>query len=242
MADAGDYRASHLEKGYVYDSTLAKEPFGNYSEAIQKALIRRFVDSQFGGRIPRHLDFACGTGRMTSFFAPLSAESFGVDVSETMLAEARRKCPTTTFFVRDLTRDDIDLAPVDVVSAFRFFGNAQDSLRREALVAIHRRLAPGGFLIINNHRNPLSLQYLAHRMGGGTERLDLTYFKMRRLLRSSGFSLVRTWGIGWWCALARLTSASALQSGAAGLLEPLSRVSPVGWLCPDMLIIARKAH
>jgi len=242
MTNTEDYRQSHLLKGSVYDATLAQEAFSIYSENIQKELIARFVDSTLGGKIPRHLDFACGTGRMTSYFAGLARESFGVDVSESMIGEAQRKCPNTKFFLQDITRNDLDLAPVDVVSAFRFFGNAQESLRREALNAISRRLLPGGYLIINNHRNPITPLYLMHRLGGGHDRVDFTYFGMRRLLVAAGFQIVRTWGIGWWVMLARMTYPPALASSAARLLEPLSRLPPVGPFCPDMLVIARKVR
>ena len=39
----------------------------------------------------------------------------------------------------------------DLVTSFRFFGNAQDELRSSALAAINRHLRPQGYLIINNH-------------------------------------------------------------------------------------------
>lgn len=241
MPDA-DYRDSHLQMGATYDSRLSQEPFSLYAEAIQKGLIRDFVARQFGQAIPRYLDFACGTGRMTGFLAPMAASSFGVDVSESMIGAARIKCPNTQFFVRDITREPLDIAPVDVVSAFRFFGNAQDELRRAALAAIARQLAPGGWLVINNHRNPLTLQHMAHRMAGGDEPLSLTYFKMRRLLGEAGFAVERCCGIGWWVAMARMTRPGVLDSAAVRALEPISRLAPISPFCPDMLFFARKAR
>jgi predicted TPR repeat methyltransferase len=235
-----DYRRSHQDKGSTYDATLAREAFGNYSESIQKELIARFVKRTFGGRVPRYMDFACGTGRMTGFLAGMSDVSYGVDVSESMMSNARQKWPQTTFFLRDMTKEDLGIEPVNLVSAFRFFGNAQDSLRHEALAAIRRHLVPNGFLILNNHRNSWSILYRMHRLGGGTDFMDFSYGTMRRLLRSGGFEIVQIRGIAWWCMLARQQERMRHQSTMARMLEPLSGLPPMAPICPDMLVIARK--
>ena len=45
----------------------------------------------------------------------------------------------------------------DLITAFRFFPNAESQLRQDALTAIVRHLEPEGMLIFNNHRNRGSL-------------------------------------------------------------------------------------
>src|SRR6185295_8842136 len=132
--------------------------------------------------VPRYLDFACGTGRITEMMAPLAQESIGVDVSGTMLEVARVKCPHVRFMESDLTRDNLDIGLFDMVTAFRFFGNAQDELRSAALKAVVALLRPGGHLVINSHRNPLSLAAVLNRATGGSDDMDLHYFKLKRLL------------------------------------------------------------
>jgi SAM-dependent methyltransferase len=53
-------------------------------------LIRRRIRPDFAPK--RVLDFGCGVGRTLLRFAALAAEVIGVDVSSTMLLEARRNC------------------------------------------------------------------------------------------------------------------------------------------------------
>src|SRR5207253_532743 len=54
--------------------------------------------------MPRDLDFACGNGRIAHLLAPRAVQTYGVDLPETLLAQARAKCAGTTFLLRDLTR------------------------------------------------------------------------------------------------------------------------------------------
>jgi len=51
---------------------------------------RKYIDPQFTPT--RVLDFGCGVGRLVVPFAAIAAEVVGVDVSPSMLAEARRNC------------------------------------------------------------------------------------------------------------------------------------------------------
>ncbi len=53
-------------------------------------MCRLYIDSAFA---PKHvLEFGCGVGRLVIPFAELAGEVTGVDVSPSMLAEARRNC------------------------------------------------------------------------------------------------------------------------------------------------------
>src|SRR5213076_3244584 len=119
--EGAPYRHSHLVKGADYDAALARDPFDAFITARERALLLQAVGSLFPRGIPRYLDFACGTGRITQWVAPLAARSYGADVSEKMLAQARSKCRGTAFLLRDLTREPAGLEPVQLVTAFRFF-------------------------------------------------------------------------------------------------------------------------
>jgi len=89
-----------------------------------------------------------------------------------MLRVAKERHPEVNFVEADLTNSIIGESqlcdrPFDVVTAFRFFPNAEASLRYEAIKAIGKRLKPGGILIANNHRNPHSLyRRLTISLGG----------------------------------------------------------------------------
>ena len=235
-----DYRDSHRARGAVYDQTIFSTPLDAYADRWEAYHLAGVVQRLYPARIPRYLDFACGTGRITQRVEPFAAESYGVDISESMLAVARGKCAKTKFVCADLTREDPDIGTFDLVTSFRFFGNAQDELRVAALSAISRRMRIGGHLVINNHRNPRSLMALARRIATGTEEMDLTYAKLERLLRGHGLEIVLRHPIGFWIVRAKLTSARWLESSLATRLERAFRHGAFARLAPDALLVARK--
>ncbi len=237
-----DYRQSHLQKGADYDENLAADPFSAYMTRLEGDILQNIFQTYFQGKVPRYLDFACGTGRILSRFENLADLSYGVDVSENMVEQARGKCAKTTFFLTDLTKERLDIPAVDLITAFRFFGNAQDELRANVLAALNRHLASGGLLVINNHRNPAAIQAVLNRLTGGSDSMDLTYWKLRRLLHRAGFRLERAYGIGWWLLRYGFNSHEILNSGISRLLEPISRLGMMAPICPDAVLVARKVQ
>ena len=235
-----DYRLSHLGKGDDYDKFIAEDPVAAYFDGAEKRIVRQIVPKLFSGKIPRYLDFACGTGRLTSLFETMSDRSYGIDISPSMLAEAKIRCSTVEFVHADITREKCDVEPVDLISSFRFFPNAQDSLRKAVLSELSKLLKPRGYLVINNHRNPHAIHYGLHRLTGGRGELDFSYFRMRRLLKEAGFEIVRTYGIGWWIIRSSFFRKEVLESSLGRLLEPLSRWGFMAPICPDMVVLARK--
>lgn len=243
-----DYRQSHEDKGPSYDGQLSNDPLDSYLAGREAVLVERWVRKLYPSRVGRYLDFACGTGRLAAVVGPLARETVGVDVSETMLAEARRKLPGCTFINADLTRADAPVELFDLATAFRFFGNAQDELRESALRTLHRSLRPGGYLILDNHRNPYTLQ----RLGRGLlfreaiistpewSRADLHFWKLRRLLATCGFEIKRVQGIAWWLVMARLGRPRVFESRLTSLLEHAGRLAPLAALSPDVVILARR--
>ena len=244
--DGADYRHSHLDRGPDYDEGLARDPFDAFIAARERVLLSQAVGRLFPHGIPRYLDFACGTGRITQVVAPFAAQSYGVDISENMLAQARSKCPATTFLLRDLTREPAGIAPVQLVTAFRFFGNAQDGLREDAIAAIRALLAEHGILILDNHRNPWTVQTGLRRLAGERNnephdgRLDLNHWKLCRLLTRGGFRIVSIRGIGFWVFRARLAQTRVLASRAAAVLEYASCLPLLGRFSPAYVLVAKK--
>ncbi len=239
----GDYRTSHLKSGASYDDYIADTPFDAYMARWEKEHLVRLANELFPDGIPRYLDFACGTGRITQTVEPLARESHGVDVSEGMLVIARAKCSATRFQQADLTRGQLDLGSFDLVTSFRFFGNAQDDLRRSALATMNALLREGGYLVINNHRNPHSIMEVLHRVSGGTpHEMDLHWFKLRRLLHQHGFTITRQCAIGFWIFRAKLADERLAGPGAGRLLESLLGHSFAVPFAPDAIIAARKTR
>jgi SAM-dependent methyltransferase len=236
-----DYRQSHVGKGADYDRDLAAGAFDSYMTARETVLLPPLVRDLFPRTPPKYLDFACGTGRITALVEPLARESCGVDVSESMIAEASRKCPRTRFVLRDLTTDPLEETNFDLATAFRFFGNAQDDLRRAAFCAISRHLVRGGYVIFNNHRNHASGRALLQRATGRfDDHADLDLDKIRRLMEPAGLQLVRTTGIGWWQLAHRFAQPALLRSRLAQMIEPISTLNAVAPFCPAYLVVARK--
>ena len=179
FAEIEDYRTSHKNKGGSYDETILSSPFDAYMDTWEAHHLERAVQRLFPASLPRYLDFACGTGRITRRVEAMATESYGVDLSQTMLDAARAKCCRTHFVCADLSKDSLQLGEFDLITAFRFFGNAQDELRDSAMAAIRRHLRLGGYLIINNHRNPRSMLAAWRR---NTREMDLSYSKLKSLL------------------------------------------------------------
>jgi ubiquinone/menaquinone biosynthesis C-methylase UbiE len=234
------YRISHLAKGGDYDQALARDPLDAYTARRERELLLTLLPRLYPGGVQRSLDFACGTGRISQLLDGISAQPFAVDVSTTMLAEATRKCPRTTFFTQDITETPLPIEPVELVTAFRFFGNAEDQLRTAALHAIRRALTPGGYLVLNNHRNPWSVPALVLRAAGERVPLDLHYWKLKSLLRRAGFRIRRTYGLGGWLYRAKLLRPDILDSRWADLFEQVSRLKVAGPWCPDAVIVAQR--
>jgi SAM-dependent methyltransferase len=236
-----DYRQSHVGKGADYDRDLAAGGFNSYMTARESVLLPALVRALFPDSPPKYLDFACGTGRITSLVEPLARESYGVDVSSSMLAEATRKCPRTRFVLRDLTKEPLDHTDFHLATAFRFFGNAQDDLRRAAFAAVSRHLVRGGYFVFNNHRNLGSGRARLQRAAGRFEdHADLDLTKIRRLMTPAGLEVVRMTGIGWWQLAHRFERPALLRSRLATLIEPLSTISAVAPFCPAYIVVARK--
>src|SRR5207302_1624121 len=180
------YRDSHLGKGADYDLALARDPFDAYMARREREIVVAILARLQRAGVRRTLDFACGTGRITQLLDGVAEACFADDVSASMVAEARAKCPRTQFFIQDIIDTPLPIAPVQLVTAFRFFGNAEDSLRARVLEAIRRSLAPGGYLLLNDHENPWALQRLLRRLVGERAQADLHHWKLRRPARPQG--------------------------------------------------------
>jgi len=242
MESTDDYRQSHLQRGGNYDAMLAATPFDAYMAAWERRHLAQIVGRLFPAGVGRYLDFACGTGRVTSAVAPLSRESVGVDISPSMLEAARGKLPATTFHQCDLTRTSLDLGRFDLITAFRFFGNAQDDLRDNVLRALVARLAPTGRLILNSHRNPRALYALLDRLtGGDAGGMDLHLSKLRGLLRRHGLKVDELLPIGAWMYRARMLGAIDPAHPAAAARERRFSHPLLAPIAPDVIVVASLA-
>ncbi|MCA9214637.1 MAG: class I SAM-dependent methyltransferase [Planctomycetales bacterium] len=148
------------------------------------------------------VDFACGTGRVLGHLQSRFSRAVGVDISEPMISEARQNVADAEFFVGDATRGEIHLGfQPDVITAFRFFLNAQPELRSEALRWMHENLASSGRLVCNFHLNPSSLVGLTMNalksLRGWDAQPMLSLRESFELLQAHGFRVKQAIGYGY---------------------------------------------
>jgi ubiquinone/menaquinone biosynthesis C-methylase UbiE len=145
-------------------------------------------------------DFACGTGRVLEFLSHYYPSPVGIDVSADMLALARDRCPRATLVLGDVTTTPaLAPGPFDLITAFRFFLNAEPDLQRAALTWMRGALRPGGLVVANFHLNPLSLRgaYLRLRMTPSARPPMMTFKDARQLFVAHGFTVHRIIGYGF---------------------------------------------
>jgi SAM-dependent methyltransferase len=231
------YSESHLGKcGSDYNAMIHSGGLDHYMAIREAILVEALVNRMDPSQRGRYLDFACGSGRILSVIAPYFREVVAVDVSENMIQLARTAVPDATFHLRDLTTQDADIGHFDLISAFRFFGNAEDYLRRAVLEVLRKKVAPHGMLLLNNHRNPSSFLATLSRHKQG---MDLHYPKLAKLLRDHGFEIVEQIPIGTWILRHRWCRRAVWDSTSGRIYDRLTVPSFLARFSPDMIILAK---
>lgn len=174
-AIAEDYAA-------LFSDELANRP-------VERALLGVFAELVEGdGPVA---DLGCGPGRTTARLASLGLSVFGVDLSESMLAIARREHPELRFEQGSML--ELDLPDGMLAGALSFYSSIHTPVERlPALFAeFHRVLAPGAPLLVafqagDEHRHydrpwghPVSLTFQRRRPE-----------HIAGLLTAAGFALV----------------------------------------------------
>lgn len=190
----------------------------------------------------RLLDFACGTGRILSFLEDRVDEADGLDLSPEMADRARTACRVAAVHVGHLgpggappeVERDYDLA-----TAFRFFLNVDDEVRKQVLARLHELLvARRGLLVLNNHGNRVSARHPAVRANRDPKamRNELGDQELRQLLSEAGFSVRSVYGFG---LLPDLVHRTRLRPGVQALERALAQRQ---WLTPvtiDRIYVAQ---
>ncbi len=200
--EAPSYRGSHKAggKGRSYEDFYETEAWPRFLWERERRVLTRIQNEYFPGKEIHLLDFACGTGRLAGFLEERVADSVGVDVSGSMLDVARNKLKRTELIEADLTRDNVLLGRrFNLITAFRFFLNAEHPLRRAALEALVPLLSDDGYLVLNNHRNLTSpivfSTFLYNRLRrGDTHFMFLS--QLKRLVETAGLEIVRIYPVG----------------------------------------------
>ncbi len=240
------YVDSHKDpaKGRQYDAYYESDPWARYLWSREQEVLTQALELYFGKRSVRALDFACGTGRICSFLETRVAACTGVDVSEAMLGQARAKLQRTTLHAVNLLENPARFAPgsFDLITAFRFFVNAEPALRRAAVRALAPLLAPDGCFIFNNHQN-INAPYMrvtrAYAGWRGYQAFNvLSIAECRALMADVGLEIVHVFPVGMF-RLPKLELPSALYRLAdrlAGAADFSAR-----WSMSPILVARRRA-
>ena len=193
-----NYTTVHIGVGQRYHQVFSLKPGLAMMWDLERALLREVVAEL---RPKRILDFACGTGRISSFVETTfpEPEIHGIDVSESMLGIARERSARGQYRVMQ-SHDAVTFygaKAFDLILAFRFFANADRSLRASVSADLGTLVRDDGTLLINNHRNFWSTSYLGRRIIG-QKPVGALNSEIERLFTDQGFHVKRKISLGVW--------------------------------------------
>ena len=153
----GDYKQRIATKQSVdeYISVYADE--GSYANLMFE-IEREFLQSlPVGGR---YLDFAVGTGRIITVLEERFEQSEGIDISDEMVRVATARVTRAVIRQEDITSVPDTGMRYDLITAFRFFLNADSGLRQRILPILAMRLRDeSSMLVLNNHGRVCSIKF-----------------------------------------------------------------------------------
>jgi uncharacterized protein YceH (UPF0502 family) len=140
-------RASYDAVASGYADHLAGELAGL---PFERWLLDRVAGQAQGGPV---VDVGCGPGHVTAYLAEAGADATGVDLSPAMVDEARRRFPGGDYQVGDLRRlmRPTSAPGWSAVLAWYSLIHLGASELPEALAALTRPLAAGGWLVLALH-------------------------------------------------------------------------------------------
>ncbi len=130
-----------------------EEFFESGHDYIQAVLnnIRLHIDPGF--TIKRALDFGCGVGRLVIPLARVAEEVTGVDVSDSMLAEAKNNCAEHSIENAVFVKSDDDLSLLkgkyDFIHSFIVFQHIPATRGEKIFVRLMERLEDGGVGVLH---------------------------------------------------------------------------------------------
>lgn len=187
--------ADHVAATRTFYDAIAEDYAAMFRDALPAMPLDRATMAGFaelvgeGGEVA---DLGCGPGRVTAHLASLGLSVFGLDLSESMLAIARRENPGLRFEQGSMRHLDLPDGSLDgVVSWYSTIHTPQDEL--PGVYAEFRRvLKPGGYLLLAFQSGDEPRRH--ERPWGHPVTLDFRRLRPERIagaLEAAGYTLVQ---------------------------------------------------
>ncbi len=169
----------------TYDK-IAKEWADKFfsKQVGMEPIYKKFIELMKGGG--KVLDVGCGPGHDVRYFLGHGLDVVGIDLSDGMLAEARKRVPKGKFIKMDMRELNFDAASFDGVWACASLLHLKRSEVPSTLAEIRRVLKPSGKF------------YIAMKEGGGERVVRgrfFTYYsedELKEVVTRSGFKVLDT--------------------------------------------------
>jgi hypothetical protein len=191
-----DYRIKFIEQKKVKKYHDKFDDNSNFYKLIwdeyeKKILLKEIKKIKIRNK---SLDFACGSGRIITETEQFFIKPFGVDVSQEMLKIAKNSVKKAKIIKIDITTEKIN-NKFNCITAYRFFLNANNTLRYEVMFRIADYLTDEGKLIFNIHGMKYSFAYyinLIRRLIINSEERYISHNEIIKILSFSGLK-VKCW-------------------------------------------------
>lgn len=234
------YRLPEAARRYDCD-TYGPGTHGAYTWELEKTILRGAFAAMELPAAFSYLDFAAGTGRICGFMASEypAARGLAVDTSAAMLDICRERVPACEIQCVDLLRGNpLSGRTFQVITCFRFLLNHPD-LRQTAMQRLWDHLAPGGYLIFNNHFNIRSIRgaTLLYNKLAGLKWNAMSHRDIMMLLPPGG-TLVARYGAG--VLLPYFFRRRGMRRAYVWLDRRLSAIPALTPVCENHIYVYRK--
>lgn len=238
-----DYRESHQErgKGQAYHAEFYSNPYRNMVWRFEREILDHIIRKYCGSTEIRHLDFACGTGRILRFISSYTKQQTGVDVSPSMLEVANAHNQNAEIIETDITRNDtLEGRGFNLITAFRFFPNAQPELRKQAMHALRKHLDDDGYIVFNNHKNTGSTRNRVAMLFGRRNFKGMSIDEIKQLAEEHDLEVIEMYST---CIFPGSESRPLLPIKLLHLVETLLRkIAPLRTLGENLIVVCRKSQ
>lgn len=155
--------------------SLVSTPAANedYFRTFHKPLVKRAI-ARNGGRPIKLLDVACGYGYELDFLREDdNVILFGIDISEKVLEETRKRFPKATFNAHDVRKKDLPFEPESMDAAIAV--NAMAYVPEHTLKVIYIALKQGSEAVVNfyDFTNPSNTPFFDYHLKRGARMEDI---------------------------------------------------------------------